>query len=112
MMLVELVSADGTSGPVNIASERDRAQDLLASNRLYREAALKAGDTATASVLDDLERVLVDVAASPGTLSVQDLDDVQRRIESKGILFKVRVVSSNVHERQRAALLNRQRFQS
>jgi len=107
MMLIELVSADGASGPVNISMERTRAQQLLAANRLYRETALRTGDAATASLLDELERVLVDVAASPSTLTQDDFDQVRRRIESRGLLFKVRVVSSDVHERQRAALKQR-----
>jgi hypothetical protein len=76
----------------------------LAANRLYRETALRTGDTATAALLGDLERVLVDVAASPSTLTQGDLDEVRRRIDSNGLLFKVRVVSSDVRERQRAAL--------
>ena len=104
MMLVELVSADDAGGPVDISTERTRAQQLLAGNRLYRETALKTGDTATAALLDELERVLVDVAASPSTLTQDDFDQVRRRIASKDLLFKVRVVSSDVHERQRAAL--------
>jgi len=106
MMLVELVSAD-SGGPVDISSERSRAEQLLAANRLYRETAVKTGDAATAALLDELERILVDVAASPSTLTQNDLDEVRRRIESKGLLFKVRVVSSDVRERQRAALKQR-----
>jgi hypothetical protein len=104
MVLVELVSADEGSGPVDISSEQARAQQLLASNRLYRQTAVSTGDAAMASVLDDLERVLVDLAASPSTVSAADFDAVRQRIESKGLLFKVRVVSSEVRERQRAAL--------
>jgi hypothetical protein len=92
---------------VDISSERSRAEELLAANRLYRETAVKTGDTATAALLDELERVLVDVAASPSTLTQSDLDEVRRRIESKGLLFKVRVVSSDVRERQQAALKHR-----
>ena len=104
MMLVELVNADDAAVPVDISTERTRAQQLLAANRLYRETALKTGDAATAALLDELERVLVDVAASPSTLAQDDFDEVRRRIQSKDLLFKVRVVSSDVHERQRAAL--------
>ena len=106
MMLVELVSA-GDGATVDMSSERSRAEQLLAANRLYRETAMKSGDAATAALLDELERVLVDVAASPSTLTQNDFDEVRRRIESKGLLFKVRVVSSDVRERQRAALKQR-----
>jgi hypothetical protein len=107
MVLVELVSAEDDKGGVDISSERARAEQLLAANRLYRETAVTTGDAAMASLLDDLERVLVDVAASPTTVSQEELDSVRRRIESKELLFKVRVVSSQVRERQRAELAGR-----
>jgi hypothetical protein len=107
MVLVELVSAGGSTGDVDISTERARAEQLVAVNRLYRQTALSTGDANMASVLDDLERVLVDIAASPSTVSQEDLASVQRRIDSKELLFKVRVVSSQVRERQRAAIQER-----
>jgi anti-sigma factor RsiW len=102
MVLVEVVSAD--EGSVDMSAERDRAEQLLAANRLYRQTALNAGEPRIAQVLDELERVLVDVAASPDRLDATDLDSMRRRIESKGLLFKVRVVSSEVRERQRSVV--------
>jgi hypothetical protein len=101
MVLVELVSADD-KGSVDISSERARAEQLVAANRLYRQTAVSTGDATTASVLDDLERVLVDIAASPSTMSQEDLDSVRRRIASKELLFKVRVISTQVREREKA----------
>jgi len=35
-------------------------------------------------------------------MTSRDLDDVRRRIESKGLLFKVRIVSSEVRDRQKS----------
>ena len=107
MVLVEIVSAGGITGDVDISTERARAEQLVAVNRLYRQTALSTGDANMASVLDDLERVLVDIAASPSTVSQEDLDSVRRRIDSKELVFKVRVVSSQVRERQRAAIQER-----
>lgn len=107
MVLVELVSAGGETGDVDISTERARAEQLVAVNRLYRQTALSTGDANMASVLDDLERVLVDIAASPATVSQEDLYSVRRRIDSKELLFKVRVVSSQVRERQKAAIQER-----
>jgi anti-sigma factor RsiW len=106
MVLVELVSA-GEDASVDISSEQARAQQLLAANRLYRQTALSTGNTAMADVLDELERVLVDIAASPSTMTQQDLESVRRRIASKELLFKVRVVSTQVRERQKAAIQER-----
>ena len=99
MVLVELVSQD-PSGDVDISGERTRAEQLVADNRLYRLAADEAGDVAVRQLLDDIERVLTEVAASAGRMSPEDLAAVRDRIESKDLLFKVRVVSSAVRERQ------------
>ena len=107
MLLVELVRAGDSTGDVDISTERARAEQLVAVNRLYRQTALSTGDANMASVLDDLERVLVDIAASPPTMSQEDLRSVRRRIDSKELLFKVRVVSSQVRERQQAAIQER-----
>ena len=103
-MLVELATSDDSAGPVDISLEQSRAEQLVAANRLYRQTATSTGDAAIAAVLDDLERVLVDIAASPKTMTQEDLDAVRRRIESKELLFKVRVMASQVRARQRDAI--------
>ena len=104
MMLTELASTDDSTGTVDISLEQSRAEQLVAANRLYRQTALSTGDEAMASVLDELERVLVDIAASPKTVSQEDFDTVRRSIASKDLLFKVRVISSQIRERQKAAI--------
>jgi hypothetical protein len=105
-MLIELVSAD-PSDQDDFSSERTRAGELAADNRLYRQAALANGNTGLAAVLDDLEQVLVEVAASPEKVSADDLNDVRKRIENKGLLFKVRVMSTEVQRRQKAQIRSR-----
>jgi len=108
LMLVDLVSAEGGQD-VDVPVERTRAEQLLSANRLYRQAALDTGNLAVAQVLDDLEQVLVDIAASPEHVSAEDLAAVQHRIDDKGLLLKVRVLSSEVQKRQ---LIKRRAFTS
>jgi len=79
--------------------ERERAAELVDENRLFRQSAMKTGDHAIADVLDDLERVLLAVAHGPGNLKPGELEELQKRIEEKGILFKIRVLGSNVREK-------------
>ena len=87
---------------VNISAEQRRAEDLLDENRLYRQTAVQEGDTALASVLDELERVLLDVAHSPEEVTPAQLEKIRQKIEARGILFKVRVVGRELQERQKA----------
>jgi hypothetical protein len=102
MVLVELANSGPQSAgqkEVNISGEQRRAEDLLEENRLYRQTALEQGDSALAGVLDELERVLLDVAHSPQQMTPVQLEDMRKRIEARGILFKVRVVGKELQQR-------------
>ncbi|HSL21735.1 MAG TPA: hypothetical protein VK886_09375 [Vicinamibacterales bacterium] len=101
-MLVELASA-APSARVDISNEQRRAGDLLAATRIYRRAAIEAGDRNVADVLDSLERVLVEVTVSPAELSAFELQSLQKRIETQELLFKLRVAASTVRDREEAA---------
>lgn len=107
-MLVELVSEDA-SGPdsVDISFERDVAGDLVAANRLYRQAAADTGDATVAQVLEDLEQLLVELAASPGELTAEDMERVRQRITTRDLLFKVRVMSNALREKQEQRIRTR-----
>jgi hypothetical protein len=106
MMLVELSNAEpppGNNKLVNISAEQKRAEDLLDENRLYRQTALQQGDKALADVLDELERALLDIAHSPQEMTPAQLEKIRQRMEAHGILFKVRVVGSEVRQREKSA---------
>lgn len=104
MMLVELANTEPRKGEklVNISSEQKRAEALVEENRLYRQTALNEGDQAMASTLDELERVLLDIANSPDEVTTAQFESLQKRIEAKGILFKVRVVNQDLREREKS----------
>jgi len=107
-VLIEISNAEpGTPGgakQVDISREQQRAQDLLASNRLYRQTAQRTGDKSVASFLDELEPLLIEIANSPAKVTGTDLEELQRRIAARGLLLKVRVLSSNVREREKAVV--------
>ena len=105
-MLIDLVTADG-DGMVDVSTERDRATDLVAANRLYRQSAAASGEAGVTELLDQLEELLVELAASPDKLSSEEIDSVRKRIDSNGLLFKVRVLSSTVRERQKQQIRTR-----
>jgi hypothetical protein len=69
---------------------------------LYRQTALKEGDQAMASTLDELERVLLDIANSPDEVTPAQFEALRKRIQARGILFKVRVVNQDLREREKA----------
>ena len=105
MVLVELVNARPGQA-LDISSEQERAGDLVAENRLYRQTAARTGDASVAGVLDELEPVLLEIANGPARLTPDEVDKLRRRIEGDGILFKVRVVGSTVRHREERAAAN------
>ena len=101
--LVELVNSDG-GGAVDISAEQAWARDLLDANRLYRQAAGGAAAPALSQVLEDLEPVLLAIANSPARLTSDEFRALRDRIESRSLVFKVRVSGADVRARQRALL--------
>jgi hypothetical protein len=100
MLLVEIMNTD-TKGPINFSSEQAEARELLDSNHLYRVSSQQAGDPQVARLLDQLGRVLAEIANGPAEVSPGDLEQVRHTIQSEGLLFKVRVVGSEVNSRAR-----------
>jgi hypothetical protein len=101
LLLVELMNAPehDAEGPA-LVFERVTANDLVAAGRLYRATAVQTGNRVVADVLDELEPVLVEVARSPDRPNPQDLNSLRTRIDRDALLFKVRAVTQDIHERQ------------
>jgi hypothetical protein len=91
--------ANARPDAADLGDERDRAHELLGANRLLRQTAERLGDMADASLLEELERVLLAVANSPNRPSLVDLEHTQQQIEREGLLFRVRVTSVASRER-------------
>lgn len=102
MVLAELSNAPDGKGKVDISDEQRTAEDLLDSNRLYRQTANSIGNTAVANVLDDLERVLLEIANSPSEVDSHQLEELRQEIKDRGLLFKIRVIGSKVQHEEAA----------
>ena len=88
-VLMEVANADPKAPPVL----GERASELVTANRMYRQAAGTTGDDQIAALLADLEPVLMEIARAT---TADQVEQLQKRIESKGLLFKVRVVNAQV----------------
>ena len=106
MMLVELVNASDAQA-VDLSAQQQKARQLVEDNRLYRRTAAGAGDTAVAGVLDELERLLLDIAHSPASVTASEMEEIRRRVEGQGLLFRIRIIGSRVREREKVASRNR-----
>lgn len=96
-VLAELVNADDEIG-APIAGDRARAADLVAAGRLYRRSAEEIGDAEIGGLLEDLERVLVEVANGPADIEPADLARLRQRIDDQDLVFRVRVVAREMRE--------------
>jgi len=106
--VIELVNAAG-NGTVDISGQQQWAEDLIAANRLYRLACESAGEAPLASLLEELERTLLEISNSPPSLSRGEFSELSRRITEQGIVFKLRVVGGQLRDRETAAARDRAR---
>jgi hypothetical protein len=91
-----------TTNGGDISTEQRWAEDLVSTSRLYRQEAVDVGEQSVASVLDELERNLLEVVHSPSHVTAAQLDDVRRRIDAAALLFKVRVLGDELRQRELA----------
>jgi DNA transposition AAA+ family ATPase len=83
-------------GSLSSTSLLKLSADLVSESRLYRQTAVHAGETAMVNVLEDLERVLVEISHEPSRLSPERLEELRARLSEQGILLKIRVLGSSV----------------
>jgi hypothetical protein len=101
ILLVEVMNAQPAAAePDSWTFQRTTADELVASGRLYRQTARQTGELQVANMLEDLEGVLVEVAASPDAVDRRNVDFLRDRIEDDALLFKVRAVASDIRGRQ------------
>ncbi len=105
MVLIELANANA-KGSLDISSEQERAQELISETRLYRQTAATTGNTSVSGILDELERLLLDIAHGPSQLSPGELEKLRMRLAAESILFKIRVVNSNVRSQEESPAVN------
>jgi hypothetical protein len=98
MLLTEISNA-GDPGFQNFTAERGRAQDLVEEGRLMRQTLARQGDSPTLTFLDEVERFLIEVSNASDSVSPNELRSLQQRIGSGSLLFKVRVIESNLRIR-------------
>jgi hypothetical protein len=97
-VLAEVANADPKKS-LDVSNEQKRAEDLVEANRIYRLTATQRGDARIASLLSDIEPILVELSHSGAKLTPEELTAMQKRIDSKGLLFKVRVMSAQQSQR-------------
>jgi hypothetical protein len=95
MLLIEIMNGD-SKDPAGLSSQQELARNLLDDNRLYRQSAQRTGDPEVARVLDDLERVLVEIANAPPDLSATNVQEIRRRVQSQDLLFKIHVLGAKI----------------
>jgi hypothetical protein len=84
---------------MNAPSRGDISTEQATASRLYRQDATEAGEPSVAGVLDEIERSLLEIVHSPSRISAADLEQIRRRIDAAALLFKVRVMSDELRQR-------------
>lgn len=94
-LLAEVANA-GPDAPLDLSAEREWAQDLLEANRLYRQSARHGGRKRLATLLDELEPFLLELAHAPDETSPEEMQALRDRIEEQALLFKVRILGERL----------------
>jgi len=98
-VLVDLVNDDIAAADL-VSNDRARAADLVAAGRLYRQSAESGRNPDMGDLLEDLERVLMEVANATDT-TPDEVARLRERIDDQDLLLRLRVVATEMRERGR-----------
>jgi len=98
-LLVELKHADVDSAEM-VSPLREEARSLLAANRVCLKSATQGDDPELKTALDNLNRLLDELASQPEGLNSAAIARLQNEMNSDGLLFEVRVLRSRIPEGQ------------
>jgi hypothetical protein len=109
-LLVEVAnaSAGDTGEELDLEAERAWAQDLLEANRLYRQSARHGGRKRLATLLDELEPFLLELAHATDESSPEEMQALRDRIDEQALLFKVRILGERLEQSARQARSGKQ----
>jgi hypothetical protein len=91
-----LLTASNSGDASLLEGNREIAQSLVESNRLYALAATRAGNERLADFLRQLEPVLLSLANQPGATAVQSSEDLRRFLDTTDLLFQVRATEARL----------------
>jgi len=95
-LLVELSNSAENDGERDLEVAIERADDLLVENRLYRLASSDQASAGLITLLDALERLLLDLRHASAANPEETLEQLRQRIDSEDLLFKLRVSSARL----------------
>lgn len=83
-----------------LALQQNRARELIADGRLYRQSAVIAGLPEYAAILEEIERVLLELTrGGPGAMTPDRLEWLRARIGERDLLFRSRVLQTHATDR-------------
>ena len=92
-----LLTASNSGDASLLEGNRELAQSLVESNRLYALAAARAGNARLADFLRQLEPVLLSLANQPGSATVQSSEDLRSFLDATDLLFQVRATEARLN---------------
>ena len=80
----------------DVRYERQRAQKLIYQNMLVRREADAKGDVQVATLLGNLEPILLDIANLRDKPAAEDVADIKRRVERQNLVPLLQISSAAV----------------
>ncbi len=99
LVLLEIVHTDA-SATHEATLPRARAEELLSANRLLRRTAQSSGNARLAEMLDELERILIEIANAPDAPDAVLTNSLRARIRDQGVLFRLAITEKRITEKE------------
>lgn len=91
-----VLTAVNSGNPDLLAGNRELAAALIDSNRLYAQAAQRAGNARLANFLQQLEPLLIELANPPPADPIQGSEGLRDYVDKSDVLFQLRAIQARM----------------
>lgn len=91
-----VLTAVNSSNADLLAGNRELAAALIDSNRLYAQAAQRAGNARLANFLQQLEPLLIELANPPAADPIQGSEGLRDYVDKSDVLFQLRAIQARM----------------
>jgi hypothetical protein len=95
--LLTLVSNGGGDLSTDLEPRRQMIEELISFNRLYRRIAEQSDDTMLATVLQQMESVLLEISHTERSENDAEWKKVRERLDGTDLLFKLKVTDKRIN---------------
>ena len=97
--VLQMVSNGNGDLAEKVAERKQTIDELVALNRLYRRLAEQSGDIQLVGLLQQMERMFIELNHTDTTTKATDFENIRERLEQSDLLYQLKITDKKIEQK-------------